>query len=86
MSLERTNQHLKNFLQGKVRSKTAVGYMWSGVPLVQMDSRILWSSVSVEGIRKHLWQMSFYLCILFISLYLLLKFGRVPISYNFIDL
>ena len=37
--------------QEKVASKaTTIGWMWPGVPQVNSDSRIIWSSVSLEGI------------------------------------
>ena len=38
--------------QGKLAIKTTtLGWAWPGLPLVQLDFRILWSSVSPEGIN-----------------------------------
>ena len=57
--LHRGNHH------GKLVFKTnALIWVWSGVPLSQLDSRILWSSISLEGI-------SWYLCLTIVNIFYL---------------
>ena len=53
--------------QEKVRSIiTVLGCVWAGVPLAQWDRRILWSSISLEGIG---WYQSDH-CLLLVFLHL----------------
>lgn len=82
-SIERTNSYLW-FLhgenhEGKVASKTTTFvWLWPGVPLVQLDSMILWLWISLERINwSFVWSLPFYLSLLFIFFNLLSNLAQV---------
>ena len=64
--------------QGKVASKTtALDWVWPGMRWDQSDSRILWSSISLEG-------NNWYLCLTIVNLFYLLISRRDFFIYLFL--